>query len=178
MKNPLKIGVSKEEVKNKVFGKALKQKNYDEILGLLKEKKQINIYNNLISMQGFSVKYNKEQQQYKEDILKAYIDGRYITPRYDDIAQNVKDKKIFKMVFDSLIDYGLIIKLSDECIFERENYEKAKVEVVEYIKKNGSITPAQYRDLLNTSRKYTVALLEHFDSIKLTKRQDDDRVLF
>ncbi|WP_243108055.1 SelB C-terminal domain-containing protein [Clostridium sp. JN-9] len=62
-------------------------------------------------------------------------------------------------------------------ILEKNCYEEAKKLIYDYIKKNGSITAAQWRDLLNTSRKYAVALLENFDSIKLTKRIDDKRVL-
>ncbi|WP_291632671.1 SelB C-terminal domain-containing protein, partial [Clostridium sp.] len=34
------------------------------------------------------------------------------------------------------------------------------------------------RDAFDTSRKFSVALLEHFDGIKLTKRVENDRVLY
>ncbi len=43
-KNPLKFGMSKEEAKNKIFTKKLKQKNYDEILNMLVEKKTLKLY--------------------------------------------------------------------------------------------------------------------------------------
>jgi selenocysteine-specific elongation factor len=32
--------------------------------------------------------------------------------------------------------------------------------------------------LLKTSRKHAVSLLEHFDTIKLTKRIEDKRILY
>jgi selenocysteine-specific elongation factor len=34
------------------------------------------------------------------------------------------------------------------------------------------------RDLLDTSRKYAIALLEHLDERRLTRRVGDDRVPF
>ena len=40
-----------------------------------------------------------------------------------------------------------------------------------------SITLAQTRDMLKTSRKYAQALLEHLDEIGVTKRTGDERVL-
>ncbi|HKM00681.1 MAG TPA: SelB C-terminal domain-containing protein, partial [Sedimentibacter sp.] len=43
---------------------------------------------------------------------------------------------------------------------------------------NKKITAAQYRDLLNTNRKMAIALLEHFDMIKLTKRLENDRIFY
>lgn len=49
--------------------------------------------------------------------------------------------------------------------------------IVDFITKNGDISAGQYRDLIGASRKYAVALLEYFDSIKLTKRVEDKRVL-
>jgi selenocysteine-specific elongation factor len=41
----------------------------------------------------------------------------------------------------------------------------------------GSVTLAQLRDELGTSRKFAQALLEHFDSEKLTIRRGDEHVL-
>jgi selenocysteine-specific elongation factor len=52
-------------------------------------------------------------------------------------------------------------------------------EVVErVVRARGSITLAELRDELGTSRKYAQALLEHLDAARVTRRQDDDsRVL-
>ncbi|MEE9323948.1 MAG: SelB C-terminal domain-containing protein, partial [Dehalococcoidia bacterium] len=36
---------------------------------------------------------------------------------------------------------------------------------------------AQVRDILNTSRKYALALMEHLDQVKITRRVGDERVL-
>lgn len=176
--NPLKLGVSKEEIKNKVFGKNIKQKTYDEILEILKDRNAISIYENYISIYDFKVKYNKEQQTIRDKIIKAYKDGRYASPKYDELVQNEKDKKSFKMVYDSLLDNGELKKLSEDCVFLKEYYEEAKDKIVSFIKDKGSISAAETRDMLNTSRKYAVALLEHFDNIKLTKRVEDNRVLY
>ena len=41
----------------------------------------------------------------------------------------------------------------------------------------GSVTLAQLRDELGTSRKFAQALLEHFDSEKVTIRRGDQHVL-
>ncbi|MEK7368475.1 MAG: SelB C-terminal domain-containing protein, partial [Planctomycetota bacterium] len=46
------------------------------------------------------------------------------------------------------------------------------------IRERGSITAAEFRDLVGTSRKYVIPLLEYFDRIHLTKRVGDKRVLY
>jgi selenocysteine-specific elongation factor len=40
------------------------------------------------------------------------------------------------------------------------------------------MTLAELRDKLDTSRKYAMTIMEHFDSVKFTKRLEDKRVLF
>ena len=36
---------------------------------------------------------------------------------------------------------------------------------------------AAVRDAFNTSRRYAIAILEHLDETRVTRRQGDDRVL-
>ena len=42
-----------------------------------------------------------------------------------------------------------------------------------HFKTNDSLTLAQLRDLLNTSRKYSQAIIEYFDKIHITKKDGD-----
>jgi selenocysteine-specific elongation factor len=176
--NPLKAGISKEEFKNKIFGKNIKQKTYDELLQHLIERNIISLHGSFISLYDFEIKYTKEQLRTKNKILSSFEEAKYAPPKYEELAEGEKDKKAFKMVFDSLLDMGELMKAADECIFLGRYYEEAKENVVKFIQENGSISAAQARDIWSTSRKFAVALLENFDSIKLTRRVEDTRVLF
>jgi selenocysteine-specific elongation factor len=49
--------------------------------------------------------------------------------------------------------------------------------VVAFCEAHGSITIAQLRDELGTTRKFAQALLEHFDAAKVTLRRGDEHVL-
>jgi len=49
--------------------------------------------------------------------------------------------------------------------------------VVEHCRAHGSITLAQLRDELGTSRRFAQALLEHLDAARVTRRQGDAHVL-
>lgn len=50
-------------------------------------------------------------------------------------------------------------------------------QIVARLQANGSITVAQVRDEINTSRKYALALMEHLDAQRITRRVGDVRVL-
>lgn len=175
--NPLKWGISKEEIKNKVF-KGIKQKIYDEMLDLFVKDNKISIHGSFISLEGFTIKYTKEQKNTRDNIIKAFKAAKFSPPKYSELEEKQEDKKSFKMIFDSLLDEGIIVKVSEDCLFLKEDYDKVKELIVNFINTNGSLTLAQLRDELNTSRKYAMALIEHFDGIKLTKRVDDKRVLY
>ena len=42
--------------------------------------------------------------------------------------------------------------------------------VTSHLKTNGRVTLAEVRDMFDTSRKYALALLEHLDRAKITRR--------
>lgn len=175
--NPLKEGISKEEIKNRIFGKNIKQKSYDELLRILQRRNAISIKEKTISLSDFKILYTREQEKIKEGIMLAFMKCKFAPPKIEDLMLKEKDKKTFKIVFDSLVDANSLVKVSEDCIFAYKCYAEAKEMVTSYIEKNGSISAAEARDLFDTSRKYAVALLEHFDSIKLTKRVEDKRML-
>jgi selenocysteine-specific elongation factor len=175
--NPLKWGISKEEIKNKIF-KGIKQKIYDEMLNLFVDDKKIDIHGSFISLVDFTVKYTNEQKKLREYIVKTFKGSKFSPPKYIELEEKQIDKKNFKMIFDSLLDEGAIVKVSEDCMFLKEDYNKVKELIINFINTNGSLTLAELRDQLNTSRKYAMALIEHFDGIKLTKRVEDKRVLY
>ena len=55
--------------------------------------------------------------------------------------------------------------------------EKALAQVKKDIGERGSVTLADFRDEIGTTRKFAIAILEYFDRMKLTKLSGDVRVL-
>jgi selenocysteine-specific elongation factor len=81
-------------------------------------------------------------------------------------------------VVRALTQRGDLVRLSDDIAFTREAYVEAVAAVNEVIAANGSITVAQLRDRLGASRRPVLALLEHLDAERMTRRVGDQRVLF
>jgi selenocysteine-specific elongation factor len=67
--------------------------------------------------------------------------------------------------------------LSDDVAFTREAYASAVAIVKELIAANGSVSVAQLRDRMGASRRPALALLEHLDAVRVTRRVGDARVL-
>ncbi len=178
-KNPLKPGVSKEEIKSRFF-KNTKGKLFDEILEHYSKNNVVQALNDLVSLKGFEVKLSKEQGILRDKILKIYKENEFKPPVFKDIINHlnikVKDKEL-RDVIDVIAASGSLIKVSEDVLLHIDSYNKAKKLLIDFLNENKSISLAEFRDILNTSRKYVVPILEHFDSIKLTKRIEDKRVL-
>lgn len=177
-KNPLKAGISKEEIKSKLF-EALKPKLYDAVLGYYVDNNYIKLENHYIAKNDFEVAFTENQSKIKALLLSKFSENKYNPPKFSDIlTENKFDKNQTQMVYNALIDMGFLIRLDEDIAFAKGAYEEAINLVAEQIKKNGCIQLGEFRDLLGTSRKYAMALLDNFDQQKITKRVEDKRILY
>jgi selenocysteine-specific elongation factor len=80
-------------------------------------------------------------------------------------------------VVRALSQRGDIVRVGDDVAFTRDAYDAAVAMVRGIIADSGSITVAQLRDRMGASRRPVLALLEHLDSARVTRRVGDTRVL-
>jgi selenocysteine-specific elongation factor len=78
----------------------------------------------------------------------------------------------------ALREAGRAVRVSKNLHYHADALAAARERIIALAERNGgSVTLAQLRDELSTSRKFAQALLEHFDSEKLTIRRGDEHVL-
>jgi selenocysteine-specific elongation factor len=162
-KFPLRPGIPKAEISNKLkLGK-----HFQDALQKLTSEGLLVESSSLVSLRGHQVKLLPAQQLQIDTYLRHLNLNPYSpTP---DIA-------IEPDVINLLVYQGTVIKTVSGVIFSTTAFNEMVSKVLAHIKKNGKITVAEARDLLGSSRKYVLALLEHMDEIKLTKRVGDERV--
>lgn len=78
----------------------------------------------------------------------------------------------------ALADLGRVVRITDDVVFAPEAWEAIQQRVLALIDAHGSVTLAQVRDELGTSRKYAQALLEYLDQRHVTRRVGDARVRY
>jgi selenocysteine-specific elongation factor len=84
--------------------------------------------------------------------------------------------KIAPELLALLGEQARIIRAGD-VTFDAATWARLQAQVVDHLRANGKVTMAEVRDLQRTSRKYALAVLEHLDDLKVTRRQGDERVL-
>ena len=173
---PLRQGMLKEELKTKLSSKS-KSKAMESLLKDFNDKKLIKIDGKYVSEFKFEILLDEEDNKIKQMIEEAYYDSAFATPSIEDVLATLPyNKEKIEQVVETMIDNELI-NMSNDIYLHVKRYNEARDMLIAFVNEKGSITLAEYRDLLNTSRKYTVALLEYFDKIKITKRDGDKRIL-
>jgi selenocysteine-specific elongation factor len=78
----------------------------------------------------------------------------------------------------ALREAGRVVRVSKTLHYHADTLADVRSRLVALAERHGgAVTLAQLRDELGTSRKFAQALLEHFDSEKLTVRRGDEHVL-
>ena len=173
---PLRSGLSKEEWRARLH---LPPKMATEVFATLQAEGQLeavaseaNTTGGFIRLPGFVPTFTMAQQQRVEQLLRYFKDNPY-TPPVRAEAETVVGSEVLA----SLIEQGRLVKLGDNVLFLRETYEEALAKLLAYLRVHGKITAAEARDVLETTRKYVLPLLEHMDERRITRRVGDERVL-
>ena len=175
--NPLKPGLDKEELKG-----MLKVRLHPKLLnvtvdGLLK-KKQLEADGAKLRTPGFRATVSIDQGAVKERIIEAIRVGGAQPPVREEFPELFKiSDRDAKDLLKMLSSEGRISRVNDSIYLFTETLEQMRQQLSQHLQDKKEITVAEFRDLVKTSRKYAVPLMEYFDSQKLTQRVGDKRVL-
>jgi selenocysteine-specific elongation factor len=89
-----------------------------------------------------------------------------------------KSARDVQLALEALVDRGEAHAIQKgEIYLAHENYEAARAAITRNCEKNRALDIPSLRDELNTTRKFLIPLLEHFDTAGLTLRQGGHRIL-
>ncbi|HFC12051.1 MAG TPA: selenocysteine-specific translation elongation factor, partial [Anaerolineae bacterium] len=166
---PLRLGISREEVRSKLKQKAAV---FNPLIASLVEADIVVEDGALLRKPDHSVQFSASQQS-AIDRLKAQFAKAGINSPSVKAAQAI----VGEDVYQALLDLGELRQVRKDVVWLKADYEKIVAQVVAFLQKNGSIEVGDARDLFATSRKYAIGLLEHLDAIGITRRVGDERKL-
>ncbi len=121
-----------------------------------------------------AVRFTTEQSAKIERLFSALRRERFAPPSRGELEQELG---IEPAVIGALAELGRLIKLTETVVYPTDTYEEMVAVIVEWLRSTGKITVAEVRDRFGTSRKYALAILEHLDEERVTRRVGDERVL-
>ena len=169
-KNPLKTGMLKEELRARF--------NIDPRLfgNLLTAVKDIIIDKELIRLATFSVALSQGDETVKSKIFGLIEKSGFQPPSKEELSQALKlEQKHLSDILGLMTKEGSLVRISDTIHITSSIYDKMIADLKNFYSNKPEMTVAEFRDVLNTSRKYALPFLEYLDSHKITLRVGDVR---
>jgi len=177
-KNPLRGGMILAELRQKLLSD-LSTADANAVVNTLKNNEIIKLTGNNVALPNFSIEYTETQQKIHAKLQNELSIAGYDVKTPDELSALFpkNEKREFEQIFESMISSGEAVMLSKQIFWSRDAYDKAIDLIKNHFNKNKQITLSECRDLLGTSRKYALALLEHLDGKQVTRLEGDTRKL-
>ena len=166
---PLRRGIPREELKSKL---KLAPKIFNSVISLNTERAVSKEYGNWLALPAHEIKFNGADQVKVQALMRKFESNPYATPSVKECQTEVGEE-----ILNALIELGELKTVSVDVIFRKKDYDGMVEKIRTELQSKGTITLGEIRDMLNTTRKYIQALLEHLDAIGVTMRDGDARKL-
>ena len=169
-RHPLAVGMSREELRSHL---GLDGRVFPRVERRFVEREGIAIQGPFLRLAVHEVALSPEQET-RASALVAALRGAGVSPpsRSDLLSRHDLGADVLQVLFDR----GDLIEVSPDVIYAEDTYRDIVARVRAHLSERGSVTVAQLRDDLGTSRKFAVAILEHLDQVKVTRRVGDERL--
>ena len=173
---PWRSGVPREELKARAFAGG-DDRLYGYVFDALAETGEVEVAGGHVRARGFVPRRTAADEAAARAIEDAYREGRYAPPDRADVLAKTADRGAAERMFVALLDDGALVDAGAGVVFHRDALADVEARVRAHLERHGEITVASLRDLLGSSRKFTLVLLEYFDARRVTRRVGDKRVL-
>jgi selenocysteine-specific elongation factor len=166
---PLRRGMPREELKSRL---KLAPRLFNLVLPKMAAEGVLTEGPKWAALPGHIVRFSPFQQVKVDKLMALFAAAPYAPPSVKECQAEVGED-----IFSALREFGDLVAVSDEVVFRKTDYETMVEKIRQALQQKGQLSLAEVRDLLNTSRKYVQALLEHLDAIGVTVRDGDYRRL-
>ncbi len=176
--NPIAAGMEKEELKSRLTEHFYLRdaKRSEELFQELVKRGIVTVSGSTAALDGFSAGYSNELSGMMAAIRERYRTAGVEVPPADEVIDGFKDKKQARQIIAELVKNEALVKTAPGVYMEKTEWEKAVALLKGHLENHPDISLGEYRDMLGTSRKYAVMLLDAFDQKKITKKQGEVRV--
>lgn len=170
--NPLKAGMPKEELRH-----MLRMSNR-MFMSFVSRVPDVVSGEDAVHMKDFRIAMSGGDEETTKKIETMIEKGIFKPPVKDELvaALGTNPKQIADML-KILVKEGRIVRINDSVYLSKKNAETMIGKVRDFFNGHEEMTVAEFRDILDTSRKYALPFLEYLDTQKVTLRVGEKRKL-
>lgn len=171
------VGMSREEVRSRL-SRQMDTRGFQLVLSRLDTEQGVQIVGSRLALAAHTPTFTPEQRKIADGLEAGLLADPYNAPSYADLcARGGFSARAAQEVWEALIENGTVIRIAPEVFLHRHAVSEAIARVRTYLREQGQMTAGQFRDLLGTSRKFAVPLMEYLDAQRVTRRVGDVREL-
>jgi selenocysteine-specific elongation factor len=175
-KYPLRPGFPREELRSRYF-KQYPVKVFNALISLLEAKGVLSADSKYIRLPGQSIEPDRDAVKAIKRVMEMLDKNPLAPPGLKEIQEEIADSPYDPAeIIAYLEESGQIVKVAEGVYYSRTGVDLAWSRLNEHFDEKRELSLAEARDMWETSRKYTLPLLEYFDRIKYTKRIGDNRI--
>jgi selenocysteine-specific elongation factor len=172
---PLKKGIKRDELKSKVAHQ-LDAKLLARILQELHSKGEIVVEGDMVWLSSHKVMLKEEQEKLRGELENIYLRAGLTPPYFRELADQFPLSQA-REVLALLLSEGVLVKVKEDLYFHTRAIEELKTKLIAFLRERGEINTAEFKEMTGVSRKYTIPIFEYFDSMQITMRVGEKRVL-
>ncbi len=132
----------------------------------------------LLRLVSHTISLKKEEKDLRQKIIDLLAKSALQPPTVKEIISELEvSPNELKALLHLLGREGVLVKVKDDLYFHRAAVGELQDKVINFLKEHKEMSPTQFKEIAQASRKYAIPLLEHFDAQKITLRVGDKRVL-
>ncbi len=130
-----------------------------------------------VALSCFAPRWDGRRLRIRRELLALYQENPLSPPALSALERAyAQERGPFSQVVEALLEEGVLVRGDGQLFFWEPAERAARQQLQKRFPAGESFTLAQCRDLLGTTRRYALALLEHWDREGLTQRQGEGRV--
>ena len=166
---PLREGMAREELRSRLdmpaalFNRFLA---HDEVAG------SVSTVGATVSLTSHRVHFSAEQEARIEQLMGSMAEAGVNSPSVSEVRAVLGEE-----LYLALTQQNRLVPISGDVVYRRETLDELIGRITARLGRQGRLSAAEVRDLLGTSRKYAISLLEYLDEQRITRRIGDEREL-
>jgi len=166
---PLRPGMPREELRSRL---RLASNIFNSLLAQAAGDRLLVDTGSVVRAPDHEIRFSPSQQEKIDALFERFRRAGVNSP-------SVKESRaaVGNDVYEALVALDELRPLNEDVVYRTEQYEEVVNGITDHLREHGRTDAAEIRDLLDTSRKYAIALLEHLDEIRVTRRIGDEREL-
>jgi len=175
--NPIKDGISREELKTRIPSRS-DQRFFNQCLLQLESEKKVVAERDQVKLSGKKVETADGNTDIQQKLEAELINGAAEPPTVKELCELLRlaEKPLLEHL-NLLVRQGRAVKVKSDLFYASGPLQLISDTLLEHLQAKGEITPPEFREITGLSRKFMIPLLEYFDSLKMTVRVGDKRLL-